>query len=184
MKYKNILTILLSIALILSVLATAGVFEKGEIVLKKASQNQEVEVYIVGEIAEPGIYKIKKGSILNVLLEMAGGLNETVDKDNINLAYRIDDNMMIKVLNSSMISMEDEEGINVYDKELSSLMININTAGVEELILIPGVGDSTANAIIAYRNEYGDYNVIEDIMNVSGIKQSKFESIKDFICIK
>ena len=181
--YKNIVSVILSIALVLSVLVLAGVFEKSEIILSSASSEQEVKVYIVGEVKEPGIYSIKKGSILNDLVEKAGGLKDSVDKEMINLAFPIDRNMMIKVHDASIMKGDDDEGISIYDEKLSSLMVNINTAGRELLVMIPGVGNATAEAIISFREQNGRYERIEDIMKVVGIKQAKFESMKDFICV-
>jgi competence protein ComEA len=181
--YKNAVSIILSIALIISILVLAGVFEKSEIILSSASSEQEVKVYIVGEIKEPGIYSVKKGSILNELVEKAGGLKDSVDKEMINLAFPIDKNMMIKVLDSSVAKADDDEGVNIYDEKLSSLMVNINTASLEELVMIPGVGEATAEAIISFREQNGRYEKIEDIMKVVGIKQAKFELMRDFICV-
>jgi len=183
LDYKNAVSIILSIALIISILVLAGVFDKSEIILSSASSEKEVRVYIVGEINEPGIYSIKKGSILNELVEKAGGLKDSVDKEMINLAFPIDKNMMIKILDSSVIKAADDEGVDIFDEKLSSLMVNINTAGIEELVLIPGVGEATAEAVISFREQNGRYEKIEDIMKVAGIKQAKFETMKDFICV-
>jgi len=101
----------------------------------------------------------------------------------INLAFPIDKNMMIKILDSSVIKAADDEGVDIFDEKLSSLMVNINTAGIEELVLIPGVGEATAEAVISFREQNGRYEKIEDIMKVAGIKQAKFETMKDFICV-
>lgn len=64
-----------------------------------------------------------------------------------------------------------------------NILVNINTAGKDELTKIPGVGDSKAHAIIKYREENGDFNDIEDIKKVSGIGESLFEKIKDYITV-
>lgn len=70
-----------------------------------------------------------------------------------------------------------------YKKEEGQLRININTAKKEELLQLKGVGESTADAIISYRNEVGLFQCIEDLMNVKGIGPAKFEKIKDEITI-
>ena len=62
-------------------------------------------------------------------------------------------------------------------------LVNINTADVSQLTTLPGIGESRATSIIAYREENGAYGTIEDIMNVSGIKEAAFSKIKDYICV-
>jgi competence protein ComEA len=182
-NYRTVTTVLLSAALLISVLALTGIFDKGDIVLNKTADISTVDVYVVGEVQVPGIYRIRKGAILSDLVEAAGGLRETVDVRYINLAYKIDDNMMIRVLNSSIVKMEDEEGIRILDEELSGLMVNINDAGMNELMLIPGIGEATANAIISFREANGSFTKPEDIMKVTGIKQAKYDLLKEYICV-
>jgi competence protein ComEA len=182
-NYRTVISVLLSIALLISILALTGIFDKGDIILKKTANTNTVDVYVVGEVQVPGIYRMQKGSILRDLVEAAGGLKDTVDVRYINLAYRIDDNMMIRILDSSVVKMEDEEGIRILDEELSGLMVNINTAGMNELISIPGIGEATANAIISYREINGNFSKPEDIMKVTGIKQAKYDLLKEYICV-
>lgn len=64
------------------------------------------------------------------------------------------------------------------------LMININTANVFELQLLDGIGEKTAERIVAYRNENGDFEVIEDLMRIDGIGKKKFEDVKEHICVE
>jgi competence protein ComEA len=115
---------------------------------------------------------------------MAGGLTEKVDSQSVNLAYKLDKNMMIRIRETSMIQYEEAMGIAVYDEQMKDIMVNINTADVDELSRLPGIGQATADAIISYRTQHGRFKTIADIMNVTGIKEAKFDAIRDFICVE
>ncbi len=182
-NHRIFISIILTLALVISLLNAAGVFDKSEIILTRTEHSDEIDIYIVGEITNPGIYSIKKGSILSDLVDMAGGLTQSVDAFSINLAYRLDKNMMIRIRETSMLLLDDTTGITVNDEDMIGVMININTADVNELCRLPGVGEATARTIINYRTDYGDFESIFDIMKVSGIKEAKFETIRDFITV-
>ena len=182
-NHRMIITAILTLALVISLLNAAGVFDKSEIVLTKTQYSDEIDIYIVGEINNPGIYSIKKGSILNDLVEMAGGLTQNTDAQSINLAYRLDKNMMIRVRETSMLIHDDTQGITVNDESMIDVMVNINTADSAGLSRLPGIGDATARAIIEYRTQVGEFETIYDIMKVPGIKDAKFEAIRDFITV-
>jgi competence protein ComEA len=125
---------------------------------------------------------------------MAGGFTENADVLNINLVYKLEENMMIKVLDKN----DDEKaetgeggtGLSItrgLSEELESGLkggpININTAGKELLMTLPGIGESRAMYIINYRNEHGKFLKIEDIMNVKDIKDGRFLKMKDMITV-
>ena len=152
-------------------------------------------VYITGAVKFPGIYETEVPVYLYKLVDMAGGLTDDADKLSINLAFRITENMMIVIPEtngSGLLStggytdMIDASSLNAFalsSAENSGFPVNINTAGLSELCLLPGVGNSTAEAIIKYRETNGPFGQIEDIMKVPGIKQSRFESLKDKISV-
>ncbi len=150
---------------------------------------EEVEIikmYIVGEVINPGIYEIEKGLILDDLIKMAGGLTDKAGED-INLVYLLEKNETIYIKSKEdsggmeiskgddWIAQASDEPVFVNDK------ININTADEKTLCQLDGIGPKTANDIIEYRNKYGPFESIEDIMKVPGIKNAKFEKIKKFI---
>jgi competence protein ComEA len=145
-------------------------------------------ICIKGEIKNPGIYEIEKGSILNDLVILAGGFTENAGKD-INLVYELNENLTIYIR-----SEEESGGMDIIDdkdiifqsddeKVLFENKVDINTSDIQTLCLLPGIGEKTAEEIIKYRDSIGIFETIEDIMNVTGIKNAKFEKIKDYITI-
>ena len=154
--------------------------------------NEDLEtimVHIDGEVVTPGIISLKAGSRIADAIQACGGTTDISDISKINLAYELKDGQ--KVYIPSIYDVEDVEyiqndaGNNVIipDSSSSSALVNINSATQAELETLPGIGPSTAAKIIDYRNKNGDFKNIEDIMDVSGIGESKFNNIKDYICI-
>ncbi len=139
-----------------------------------------IDVFISGCVNKPDVYTLKKGSIIKDAVEMAGGFSENACRDYVNLAKKIESGEHI------IIPSQDEakslKPIEVEDALNSSSLVNINKASKEELMSLPGIGERKAEAIIKYRNSKSFSN-IEDIMNISGIKESAFNKIKDKICI-
>jgi competence protein ComEA len=139
-------------------------------------------VYLVGEVARPGIYQVERGTYLYELVETAGGLTPRAAADRTNLVYRIEGSQLLRIP-----SVEDAADPGLAGSEVLSPsgqdapFININSAGESELDGLPGIGPSTARAIIAFRETNGPFASIEEIMNVPGIKQSRFEAIRDAI---
>ena len=136
-------------------------------------------VDIKGCIKNPGVYKLVKGSRVKDVIELAGGLTSDSDTSNINLAKIIEDEMVININ-----SVNDNSGNN-YGMNSTNLsdLININTASLEQLMTLSGIGESKARSIISYRKENGNFNEIEDITKVSGIGQALYEKIKDYITV-
>lgn len=158
--------------------------------------DNEITVYVVGCVKSPGLVNLKKGSLLNDAVNLAGGVTEEADVENINMAYKLEDNVMIRIKSKKQKSnepvmdelpsgMEVILGIDEGAKGGSSsgTKININKATAQELDKLPGIGPSKANDIIAYRQKNGRFKKVEDIMSVPGIKQSLFNSIKDEITV-
>lgn len=150
-----------------------------------------VLVYIVGEVRSPDVYALPAGSILLDLVQTAGGFTEKADKEAVNLAYPLQNNMMIRIpaltdQDKNWLTDKGQKapsGASSVQTSSAPQKININTAGIEELCTLPGIGESTAQKIIAHRTENGAFKNIEDIMNVSGIKSSRYEQIKEKITV-
>ena len=174
--------------------------------------NNEIKYYkfdIKGAVANPGVYKIEESARIIDAINMAGGLLENADTSVNNLSKFIKDEMVIiiytkdevlnfseviekeinendtckknndVILNDSCINNDQEkESNNDIDKKIS-----INTADLDLMITLPGIGEEKAKTIIAYRNEHGVFEKIEDIMNVSGIGEKLFEKLKDYITV-
>ena len=139
----------------------------------------EIAVYITGEVKQPGVYYIESGLRLNDLIEVCGGLTDKADLSDINLAEKLNDSDKIDI--PSIIAEKDEMN-SISDIDNNSDLININTASKEELKTLNGIGDTLANNIIEYRNNC-KFDTIEDILNVNGIGESKYDGIKEYICV-
>ncbi len=174
---------------------------------KEDNVESDLEYYLVdikGAVNNPGVYKVETGARVNDVVNMAGGLTENADTSLINLSKLVSDEMVIiiytieEVNNSNLVNtvikvvekececpnIENDGCIN--DKLTDTITngddkVNINTASVEELSKLDGIGQSKAEAIVKYREENGKFNAIEDITKVSGIGNNVYEKIKDNI---
>ena len=142
-------------------------------------ETEEIFIHLSGEVNYPGLIKLKKGQRLYEAINMAGGATDYADLDLVNLALVLSDQDKIYI---PRIGEEAPSFLITQTHDLSNSKININKASKEELIKLDGIGDKTADAIIKYRDENG-FNQIEDIMNVPGIGQGKYNRIKEDITI-
>ena len=165
------------------------------------SSETGIFVHIDGYVNNPGVYQIKENERINLLIEKAGGLKNGYSIKNINLAAKLSDGDKVYIP-----SIEEEKSLgnqnnnnnnaNIGGKHTNNgnnlnnnvsitknNKININKANVSELKQITGIGESTANKIIDYRENVGKFKKIEDIKEVKGIGESKFESLKNKITI-
>lgn len=147
-----------------------------------SKNDDRIGVYISGEVKNTGVYYLKKDSRITDLINICGGITEEADVSKINPAQKLNDSDKIIIpkkeenLNTESIEDTNESDINVQEK------ININTATKDELTSLNGIGEATANKIINYRNK-NKFKEIEDIMNVPGIGEAKFNNIKYYICV-
>ena len=172
--------------------------EESQILVSNTKDNEIEEeeeiiiVHVTGEVKKPGVVRAKEGSRLEDIIKEAGGLTEKADITNLNLAYVVEDGTKIKIPstddedNKEYITQEIGEGIIIQEEntKIKSNIININTASEIELEELPGIGASIAGKIVEYRNKNGKFKDIEDIKNVTGIGDSKFERIKELIKVK
>ena len=151
----------------------------------------EIVIHITGEINEPGIVTLKEGDRIIDAIKEAGGLTSLADESKINLAKKLldEDKVYIPKIGENIESDAMSDDINIISNENKSQessnvtgsgKININIASKEELKMLPGIGEATAQKIIDYREE-SKFNSIEDIMKVSGIGEKKFQAIKEMI---
>ena len=137
-------------------------------------------VHVCGSVNAPGVYYLAKGARIHEAVELAGGMTGDADLQYVNLAEEAADGEQIYIPSTQ----EVEEGI-VPAAGSGGLsddgLVNINTAGLDELKTLPGIGDIKAEAIISYRENTGEFASIEEIMNVAGIKESSYEKIKEHI---
>ena len=126
------------------------------------------------------------------VIRAAGGLTDNGDMTDVNLAYVVEDGMKIRIPSSNeendsedYITEDSGKGVILSEESnnSSSSIVNINTANEAELEQLPGIGPSISSKIVEYRNKNGKFKNIEDIKNVTGIGDSKFEKIKGKICV-
>lgn len=160
---------------------------------KENEESKElVIVHITGAVKTPGIVKLPEGARIEDAIDKAGGLTEDADISDVNLAYVLEDGIKIKIPTISEEKNEEiiinSSGEGIVEKEISNnsenKIININKANETDLQTLPGIGASLAGRIVEYRDSNGKFNEIEDIKNVSGIGDSKYENIKNLICVK
>lgn len=156
---------------------------------------KDLFVDIKGEVKKEGVYKVTSGMTVNDVIKLAGGLKKSASTKNINLSKRVFDEMVIIVYSKSSLNnnvnnnkndalIKNEEKALITNSNSSSnlSLVNINTASIDELLTLSGIGNSKAEAIIKYR-ESNKFNTIDDIKNISGIGDSLFEKIKDYISV-
>ena len=150
----------------------------------------KIKVYVTGEVNAPGVIELEEGARIQDAIEGAGGINSNANLKDINLAYEVSDGEKIYIPNISEESSEDGQnqsfmfGSDSKTSTSSSGKVNINKATATELTTVPGIGASTAEKIVTYRNENGKFKSVEEIKNVSGIGASKYESMKDYITVR
>lgn len=163
-----------------------------------SESNSKIIIYITGQVRKEGVYELDENSRITDAIEIAGGLKEDANIENINLAEVLEDGMKIYIPdkkepnnyqseNKNLIqkntenTTENSKKTNTDNKQNQNTKININTATQTELETLPGIGPSTALKIINYRKDNGKFKNIDDIKNVSGIGDSKFNNIKNLI---
>lgn len=165
---------------------------------EKADASEEAAlicVHVCGCVKYPGVYELPEKSRVYEAIEAAGGFTEEGARDFLNLALELEDTMKVEVPGLDQIEQWQQEGRlfqaglpagslpeNGY-RDNGAALVNLNTASMEELMTLKGIGEARAGDIIRYRQETGGFQVIEDIMNVPGIKEGAFEKIKDRITV-
>ena len=146
-----------------------------------------IKVYIIGAVKNPGVYLLPRRSRVDDVVQAAGGLDLSADKTALNLAAQVSDGEKLIISSKqnnpsdpSSPAMPSGQAIQSPSKENP---LNINTASLEQLDSLPGIGPTRAEDIITYRQSNGPFTSIEAIKEVPGIGQTTFNSIKDFITV-
>ena len=150
--------------------------------IKKDKLNKII-IHITGEVKYPGVVELPENSRIVDAIEAAGGESENANLNELNLAYILSDGEKIYIPNK----YEDNINVLKQNEEIKNQIIgkiNINKASKSELMTLPGIGDSTANKIIEYREKQGRYSTIEELKNVPGIGDSKLLKLKELIIAK
>ena len=161
-----------------------------DVSLEEIDDETYIVVHLCGAVNNPGVYELKYDSRVIDGIIKAGGFTEDAGENALNLAMPLTDGSKVYIPTVEEEAAAKESGEEewmqsgsegqVRDEEDSDT-VNINTAGIDKLITLPGIGESRAKAIIAYREEKGAFKNTEDIMNVSGIKEASYSKIKDYI---
>lgn len=152
---------------------------------KPSPPRQEIIVDMKGAVRKPGIYRMSSTDRVSDAINKAGGLADKADRDKVNLAQKVSDEMVVYVPEKG----EDLPKIQAGGAAATSVgmqpgngadqtQVNINTADEQELQNLPGIGPAKAKTIIQYREEHGLFKSVEDLTNVSGIGEKSLEKIK------
>ena len=201
MEYKKILSIIGGVlAVIVIILVGRGMMAsptKEKVMVTNAVNTTRVEetttmipqncyVDIKGEVLRPGVYEFSCESRIQEVIKKAGGFTEEADETKINLAQKITDQMQMIVPN---VHSKQEGGVTEGNSEKGNTSnttpsnskqgtVNINTATLEELQTIKGIGKKKAEAILQYRKEHGAFRTKEDLLQVKGIGKKALEAIE------
>ncbi len=160
-----------------------------------------ITVHVVGEVNSPGVVTLNEGARIIDAINAAGGSTEEADLSKVNLAYVVDDGIQIYIPSIKDVTTVGEERQTSFiredagddiintnasndDSKHQGGKVNINTANAEKLQTLPGIGQSTAQKIVEYRTQNGKFKTEEDLKNVAGIGESKYNSLKDKITVK
>lgn len=188
-----------------------GIDNNAEVALNNEIKKMYVD--IKGAVKNPGVYQVNEENIINDVINLAGGLLDKAYVENINLSKKVQDELVIYVYTKDEIkknnlqenqtcssnnyiitectenkvsiitSNENNENNENNNSSVSSSLININIASIEELTTLPGIGESKAQNIINYREENGYFKTIDEIKNVNGIGEATFDQLKKYITV-
>lgn len=188
-----------------------GIDNNAEVALNNEIKKMYVD--IKGAVKNPGVYQVNEENIINDVINLAGGLLDKAYVENINLSKKVQDELVIYVYTKNEIkknnlqenqtcssnnyiitectenkvsiitSNENNENNENNNSSVSSSLININLASIEELTTLPGIGESKAQNIINYREENGYFKTIDEIKNVNGIGEATFDQLKKYITV-
>ena len=205
-KYKVIiiLSIIIVILTILCLIKYSNKTIVEKVITKEIKEeNSKIKVDIKGMVANSGVYELDNGERVIDVIEKAGGLLDGANTNYLNLSKKLKDGDVIIIYSNDYIeSLKKDNTIyielpcdcpdsinsacidNIVNEDIikpSNGLISINNATLEELMTLPGIGESKAIAIIRYREENSGFKTLEDIMNVSGIGEAAYTKIKDHI---
>ena len=162
-----------------------NLLEKEESNLELTSENIEEETtYIVdikGEINRPGVYEVNTTSRVNDVIQLAGGFTDEADQNFVNLAQKVQDEMVIII---PKIGEEHQILSGSSNMTIDDSRVNINQASKEELETLPGIGPAKAQAILDFREENGSFKEVEDLLQVNGIGEKTLENLIEHIDVR
>ena len=157
---------------------------------EEAAASSSVCVFVCGAVEREGVYRLPEGSRVIDAVRAAGGFTEDADRTYVNLAEFIYDTQRVEIPTLEQADamrlqgISDPESSGSGERRGTDRRVNINHAAVQELMELPGIGESKAERIIAYRQAHGDFTSCEEVMNVNGIGEAMYENIKDHITVE
>lgn len=158
--------------------------ESGGEAQTEPQEEATVFVYVCGAVESPGVYELDSDARVFDAIRSAGGITDEAAPDAVNQARIVTDGEQIYVpTNDEAASPGTWGGETPVTGAAENTKVNINTAGKEELMTLTGIGEAKAADILKYREEHGSFGSIEELMQISGIKEGIFNKIKDDITI-
>lgn len=142
---------------------------------------EEFMIDVKGEVRQPGVYTVDVNARVIDVITIAGGFTDTADQNQVNLAQKIHDEMVVFIPKPGEI-IEGIESIQMVEANQSE-GIRLNSATKEEIQSLNGIGPSKAEAIVTYREENGPFKSVDELLNVSGIGEKTLEKFKDEIIV-
>lgn len=147
--------------------------------VSEAPAEEVVYVFVCGQVQNPGVYGMPSGSRVCDALAAAGGCLETADICVVNQAELLQDGEKVYIPAAG-----EELPVSEEETAASDGLVHLNRATKAELMTLPGIGESKAEQILAYREEHGGFSTVEELMNISGIKEGVFQRIQDYITVE
>lgn len=145
---------------------------------QESGTGEKILVHVCGAVKNPGVYELSAGSRFYEAVEAAGGFSGEADKDYLNMASVLSDGSRLEIP-----TLDEAKERELLSSEQEGL-VNINTADVERLCDLPGVGEGRAKAIVEYRERQGGFQKKEDIMQVSGIGEKMYERMEAYLAVE
>lgn len=160
-----------------------------QIGFNEEAKGTKIYVHICGAVVNPDVYQVAEGTRLVDLIDAAGGLTPEAADDYINQAMKAEDGQKVYIptqdeLKDFSIAEYAAGDNNIQSDKRADIKVNINSADETELMSLPGIGQAKAKSIIEYRKKNGSFETIDDLMNISGIKEVLFAQIKDLVVVK
>ena len=163
--------------------STSGGQSPGAAAPASPSAAPELVVDVCGAVARPGVYHLPDGARVCDLITAAGGAAPGAEMAGVNLAAKLADGQQVVVPKKGQAAVAGGAGSASSGAAGSAAPVNLNTASLEQLDALPGVGPSTAQKIIDYRTANGSFHSVDDLKNVSGIGDAKFQALKDLVTV-